>query len=49
LQEHLFDLSNDVEEKNDLRERLPDDFQRLKRLYSRWEEEVRKDRRGRPG
>jgi len=48
LQEHLFDLSSDLAEKDDLKERLPGDFQRLKQLYSRWEQEVRKDRRGQP-
>jgi N-acetylgalactosamine-6-sulfatase len=43
--EHLFDLAADPAEKNDLKERRAADFRRLKALYDRWEEEVRRDRR----
>ena len=46
--EYLFDLATDPAEKNDLKDRRPGDFRRLKSRYDRWEGQVRKNRRGRP-
>ncbi len=46
--EYLFDLSADPAEKEDLKASRPEVFQRLKQLYDNWEEEVRRNRRGRP-
>jgi arylsulfatase A-like enzyme len=40
-EEWLFDLLGDVAEKNDLKAGRGGDFQRLKNLLSRWEEEVK--------
>jgi N-acetylgalactosamine-6-sulfatase len=48
VREYLFDLSSDTAEKNDLRNAQPEVFARLKRLYDVWEEETRRNRRGRP-
>jgi len=49
LEEHLFDLTSDPAESNDLKADRPDDFLRLKRLYDDWEQRVRRNRRGSPG
>jgi arylsulfatase A-like enzyme len=38
--EYLFDLANDPSEKNNLKEKFPDIFQRLKNKYSEWEKTV---------
>ncbi|HMK24837.1 MAG TPA: sulfatase-like hydrolase/transferase [Chitinophagaceae bacterium] len=38
--EYLFDLSIDPSEKNNLKEKFPDIFQRLKNKYSEWEKTV---------
>ena len=35
-QEHLFDVEADPRERAELRERFPEEFQRLKRLYATW-------------
>ncbi len=48
FQEYLFDLSSDAAEENNLKDARPEGFARLKRLYDVWEEEVRRNRRGRP-
>jgi len=40
-EEHLFDLSRDPGEKNNLAVSRPDDFARLKKILAAWEEEVR--------
>jgi arylsulfatase A-like enzyme len=40
--EYLFDLSVDVSEKNDLKEKNKDVFERLKQKYSEWEKTVLK-------
>jgi len=47
-QEYLFDLSEDLSEQNNLKDSRPKEFARLKRLYEIWEDEVRRNRRGRP-
>jgi hypothetical protein len=47
-EEHLFDLASDVAEKEDLKDLRKEDFGHLRRLYDLWEEEVRRNRRGRP-
>ncbi|MFU7561352.1 sulfatase-like hydrolase/transferase [Roseiconus sp. JC912] len=46
--EFLFDLSQDIAEKRDLRVERPLDFERLKSAYDHWESTTRRDRRGRP-
>jgi N-acetylgalactosamine-6-sulfatase len=43
--EYLFDLATDPAEKDNLKERRPEDFNRLKSLYEAWELEVRRNRR----
>ncbi len=48
LQESLFDLRTDRAEKQNLKDTRPEDFARLKLLFETWEEEVRRNRRGRP-
>jgi len=48
LREYLFDLSSDLAEEYNLKDTQPEGFARLKRLYDAWEEEVRRNRRGRP-
>jgi arylsulfatase A-like enzyme len=35
--EYLFDLADDPSEKNNLKEKFPEIFQRLKNKYSEWE------------
>jgi N-acetylgalactosamine-6-sulfatase len=45
--EMLFDLATDIAEQNDLKQERPEDFQRLKKRYDTWEEETRRNRRGR--
>jgi hypothetical protein len=40
--EYLFDLSNDPTEKNDLKEKYPEIFQRLKTKYANWEQAMLK-------
>ncbi|KAA5539107.1 sulfatase-like hydrolase/transferase [Roseiconus nitratireducens] len=47
-QESLFDLSADIAEQQDLKSERPEDFQRLRGKYLSWEQEVRRNRRGRP-
>ncbi len=46
LEEHLYNLAEDIGEKQDLKQLQPDDFQRLRALYLAWEKEVRQHRRG---
>ncbi len=46
--EYLFDLSSDPRERDNLKDDQPDDFARLRTTYDRWEEKVRRNRRGRP-
>ena len=46
--EHLFDLADDISEKQDLRNQYTDQFNRLQESYRQWEKDVRKNRRGRP-
>lgn len=46
--EYLFDLKADPAEKNDLRSRRSAEFAKLKAAYERWEETVRRTRRGQP-
>jgi arylsulfatase A-like enzyme len=46
--EHLFDLTSDPAETTDLKTSHPDEFTRLKHLYDTWEQQVRRNRRGRP-
>lgn len=38
--EHLFNLGNDQQEKNNLREKHPDIFGKLKKMYAEWEKTV---------
>jgi N-acetylgalactosamine-6-sulfatase len=45
--EYLFDVQADIAEQNDLKANQPDEFQRLRTLFNQWEEEVRRNRRGR--
>jgi arylsulfatase A-like enzyme len=40
--EYLFDLSNDLTEMNDLKEKYPEIFQRLKTKYANWEKTMLK-------
>jgi len=47
LEEHLFELISDPAESNDLKAVRPEDFRRLRQLYSDWERDVRQGRRGR--
>ena len=47
-QEFLFDLAADPAEQTDLKDQRSADFQRLKSLYRQWEQDTRKNRRGRP-
>ena len=44
LDEYLFDLEADPGEKNNLLASRPEDVERLKRLLTQWEEEVRPSR-----
>ncbi|MBI1355846.1 MAG: sulfatase-like hydrolase/transferase [Acidobacteria bacterium] len=46
--EYLFDLAADPSEKTDLRGDRPGELARLRGLYEEWEEEVRRNRRGKP-
>jgi arylsulfatase A-like enzyme len=46
--EYLFNLASDLAEEDDLKSARPGDFARLRGLYNAWEEEVRRNRRGRP-
>mgnify|MGYP001823226435 CR=1 FL=1 len=48
FREYLFDLSSDTAEEENLKDTQPEGFARLKQLYEAWEEEVRRNRRGRP-
>lgn len=48
VREYLFDLSQDIAERNNLREQRPAAFIELKRMYNTWEETTRRHRRGRP-
>ncbi len=45
---HLFDLSNDIAESNDLKQTHAAEFHRLHQKYNQWEANVRANRRGRP-
>ena len=38
--EYLFDLSKDQQEKNNLREKHPDIFDRLRNKYAEWETQM---------
>lgn len=49
MEEHLFDLTSDPSESNDLKAERSEDFRRLRQLYDDWEQRVRRDRRGNPG
>ena len=46
--EYLFDVAADIAEERDLSGSRPDEFGRLREMYRLWEEEVRRNRRGRP-
>ena len=46
LEEHLYDIANDIGEKQDLKTAQAQEFKRLQTLYRKWEIEVRKNRRG---
>jgi hypothetical protein len=44
MEEHLFDLAKDPSERNDLAVERSGDMDRMRRLLSRWESEVRPSR-----
>ena len=45
---YLFDLADDISESRDLRDKQPQAFERLRQLYTEWEQRTRRNRRGRP-
>ncbi len=48
-EEYLFDLSQDIGEKNDLKKERAKDLEKLRSRYRDWEKRTRLHRRGRPG
>lgn len=46
--EYLFDISQDIAEKSDLKTDRQREFLELKRIYHEWEEKTRRQRRGKP-